>query len=246
MPPRDIQRSAPYQQIADHYRQQIISGGLLDGTRLPGSRELADQWKTTPNTAARALNRLQAEGLIRVLQTGAIVTAAQSITYSPQDRAKAAHTGSTIYPLSERTKVVSASLVQAPDHVAHALGVEPRTPVVQRTRVTIHGDLPVTLSTSWLSADLAAAAPSLLDLARIPGGTIGVIREVTGRTIAVGQDQICARGATADIARHLGVGEGAPVLYGVNCWVDADGNIVEYGEFWVPADRKLSYRYTVD
>ena len=245
MPP-DIHRTAPYQQIADHYRSQILAGELADGARLPGSRELAAQWKTTPNTAARALNRLQAEGLIRVLQTGAIVTAGDSITYSPKDRAEAVHGGGKIYPISERTKVVSASLVQAPEHVAVALGTQPRTPVVQRTRVTFHGELPVTLSTSWLPAEFATAAPQLLDAGRIPGGTIGVVREITGRTVAAGQDQICARGATADIARHLGIGEGAPVLYGVNCWVDQDGEVIEYGEFWVPADRRLSYRYTLD
>lgn len=242
----EIQRTAPYQQIADHYREQITSGALRDGTRLPGSRELAEQWKTTPNTASRALSRLQAEGLIRVLPTGAVVTAGEATTYSPRDRVQAAINHGKIYPPSERTRVVAAELVQAPPHVADALAVAPRTPVVRRSHVTLHGDLPVTLSTSWLTADLAASAPALLRGSRIPGGTINLVRELTGRAVVTGQDQICARIATGDIARHLGVGEGAPVLYGVNWWCDVDGGVIEFGEFWVPADRKLSYRYTAD
>jgi GntR family transcriptional regulator len=242
----EIQRRPPYQQIADHYRAQITSGDLPDGTRLPGSRELAEQWRTTPNTAARALTRLQAEGLIRVLPTGAVVTAADLTTFTPRDRVQSAMARGKIYPPSERTKVIAAELVQAPEHVADALGIDPRIPVVRRSRITLHGDLPVTLSTSWLPADLATAAPALLDTARIEGGTVGLIRELTGRKIVSGHDQLCARGATADVARDLSIGEGAPVLYGRNWWADVEGAVVEYGEFWVPADRMLTYSYSLD
>jgi len=241
----EVRRTAPYQQIAHHYRERIAHGDLAEGTRLPGSRELAEQWKTTPNTAARALTRLQAEGLVRVLPTGAIVTAGEVVTYSPADRVRSMIDRGTIYPSSERTRIISAELVQAPDYISTALAVEPRVPVVKRTRVALRRDLPVTLSTSWLSAELATAAPALLDAtARIPGGTIGLLRELTGRTVVGGQDQICARGADADVARHLGIGEGAPVLYGVNWWADEAGAIIEFGEFWVPPDRKVSYHYT--
>jgi molybdate-binding protein/DNA-binding transcriptional regulator YhcF (GntR family) len=53
-----------YQEIAESLRQQIISGELPPGARLPSVRDTARQWRCTPSTVSRAYRQLAEEGLI--------------------------------------------------------------------------------------------------------------------------------------------------------------------------------------
>ena len=53
-----------YTQIADGYREQILSGILLPEDRLPSVRELASTLTINPNTIQRAYRQLEMEGWI--------------------------------------------------------------------------------------------------------------------------------------------------------------------------------------
>jgi molybdate-binding protein/DNA-binding transcriptional regulator YhcF (GntR family) len=53
-----------YQEIAESLRQQIASGDLQPGARLPSVRDTARQWRCTPGTVSRAYRQLADEGLI--------------------------------------------------------------------------------------------------------------------------------------------------------------------------------------
>ena len=53
-----------YVQIADGFREQILSGILLPEDRLPSVRELAARLTINPNTIQRAYRQLDAEGWI--------------------------------------------------------------------------------------------------------------------------------------------------------------------------------------
>ena len=53
-----------YAQIADGFRDQIRSGVLKDGERLPSVRELAMDLTINPNTIQRAYRELEVQGWI--------------------------------------------------------------------------------------------------------------------------------------------------------------------------------------
>ena len=53
-----------YLQICDGYRQQILSGILQQGERMPSVRELATQLTINPNTIQRAYRELEMGGWI--------------------------------------------------------------------------------------------------------------------------------------------------------------------------------------
>lgn len=53
-----------YQQLQDRLRQQILSGILQKGDRLPSVRELAGNLAINPNTIQRAYRGLEAEGWV--------------------------------------------------------------------------------------------------------------------------------------------------------------------------------------
>ena len=53
-----------YTQITDGFREQILSGVLRSGEKLPSVRELAGNLAINPNTIQRAYRQLEAEGWI--------------------------------------------------------------------------------------------------------------------------------------------------------------------------------------
>ncbi len=53
-----------YQKIYSHLREEIVSGRIPAGVRLPGVRELAEQWETSGNTVIKAVDLLQKDQLI--------------------------------------------------------------------------------------------------------------------------------------------------------------------------------------
>ncbi|MCQ2494158.1 MAG: GntR family transcriptional regulator [Lachnospiraceae bacterium] len=57
-----------YQQIADSFRSDILSGKYKDGEFLPSIRELAKDLKISVITTMKAYEQLQSEGLIIAMQ----------------------------------------------------------------------------------------------------------------------------------------------------------------------------------
>lgn len=53
-----------YTQIVDGFREQIVSGVLRQGDKMPSVRELASQLTINPNTIQRAYRELEIQGWI--------------------------------------------------------------------------------------------------------------------------------------------------------------------------------------
>lgn len=53
-----------YTQVIDGFREQIITGVLRSGERLPSVRELAGELAINPNTIQRSYRQLEAEGWV--------------------------------------------------------------------------------------------------------------------------------------------------------------------------------------
>jgi len=56
---------ALYQQISDQIRRLVALGALRPGDRLPTVRDLAVEARVNRNTAARAIQLLESEGIVR-------------------------------------------------------------------------------------------------------------------------------------------------------------------------------------
>lgn len=61
--------SPVYLQLAAILEEEIISGRIEPGQKLPSVRELAAMSQTNPNTAARAMQELENRGLIETRRT---------------------------------------------------------------------------------------------------------------------------------------------------------------------------------
>ena len=59
-----LQAQSIFLQISDTIKDRILSGEYSADERVPSVRELAEQMEVNPNTAMRAVARLQMEGMI--------------------------------------------------------------------------------------------------------------------------------------------------------------------------------------
>lgn len=228
-----IQRTPPpYVQISTDIREQIHSGQLRPGDVLPSARRLAEDYGVSRATVDKALAGLRAEGIIRAVPRVGTVVADQVPGARVQSGGmrfrRMLTTGRATKP-GERSEILSADLVPAPENVAAALRVEAGSPVIRRRRQFIDDGGVAALSTSWLPGDLAKAVPALLRTERIEGGTIGAISAATGRHPAPGTDTAMARLATEEEAADLGLDTPAAVLVVEARLADEDGVPLEYG-----------------
>ncbi|MGW4412613.1 GntR family transcriptional regulator [Nonomuraea sp. NPDC004702] len=239
------QPGPPYLQVVRHIKDQIERGELQDGDPMPPARQLSRDWNIASATATQVLTTLRVEGFTRaVAGVGTVINTANA-SHTPTDRAQSMRRTGRIYPPHEHAKILTASLVQAPEHVADSLGLAQGAPVIRRQRVTYRGDQPVSASTSWFDGQLAEDAPRLLRTERITQGTFGYVEEITGRAIKTSREQSAAGGATEQDARDLGIPVGSPVLRGRNWMCDGDGRVVEYGEYVAAAGRWQSYEFEI-
>lgn len=56
-----------YVKLADHIAARVAAGDLAVGARLPGERDLADEYGVALGTARRAMRELRDRGLVRTL-----------------------------------------------------------------------------------------------------------------------------------------------------------------------------------
>lgn len=242
MSPR-IERTPPYMQVVQHLKQQILSGELKDGDRLPAVRQIAEEWNLAHATAAKVLATLRGDNL--AVSMPGVGTVVQKVHRGAADRALRMLTTGKIYAPDEYAVITAAGLAPAPAHVAELLGIEAGAQAVRRQRVTHDQSGPVSASTSWFSAEMAELAPALLSTERIRGGTPSAIEEATGRRTHVVDERKTVGTATEEQAEALGIEPGSPVLIGRNTYRDAEGEPIEVGESCAGPNRWFFNRYEV-
>ncbi|MER6286517.1 GntR family transcriptional regulator [Streptomyces sviceus] len=226
---------APYAKIAAHYAELITSGQLPPGTLLPSIKNLSEQWSVSTATAEKALRKLRNEGMVRGIhgigtevldQPGPMSSGSQR-----QDRGR--RTGSS-WGSGERSDSHKADVVPAPLEVAQALGIEPRSDVIRRSRVYRDRHGIVAHSTSWIPARYGKLIPQLANSERLTGGTsLQLIAEATGLPISHRIDTASARLLTAEDTEQLELDPenppAEPVVVMTAKFIDSENNVVEYG-----------------
>jgi molybdate-binding protein/DNA-binding transcriptional regulator YhcF (GntR family) len=89
----DMGNALLYQQIAEHFRQEILNGNLKPGDRLPSLRDMTRQWNCAVSTAQRAYHELAKQGLVtsRAGQGTKVAETLPGITETPLRRAALIH-----------------------------------------------------------------------------------------------------------------------------------------------------------
>jgi GntR family transcriptional regulator len=247
----------PSHRIAGDLREQILTGDLAPGARLPSENDLAGRYATSRPTVRRALERLQGDGLIigeqgrgwfvrpkphvRMLITGSNYRRHRALGL-PGFNAQALEQG-----MSPRQDITEVARISAPPDVAQQLDLDHDSPVIVRRRVFLLDDEPAALTDSYYPASLAAGT-ALEQPGRIKGGAHVIIEDEKGpigRRIAGSVDDITARMPTPDEVAKLRLPQGIPVFRILRTVYDAENRPVEVQETVAAADRH-GFRYEVD
>ncbi|MBF6334403.1 GntR family transcriptional regulator [Nocardia abscessus] len=218
-----------YLQISGHLRELIERGELAPGAEVPSERELAARWKVARPTAAKALNALRQEGIVRSRRGSGTYVAERSALI----RERAPRYGAPS-AAGESVTVLRAEMVEGPREVTDALGLPEASPVIVRKTLCAAGSRSARLITCWLPGAFAEAAAPLLRSEPVPGGVSRYVEAAIGRATAVVRESVGARLAAADERRHLGLSSPSAVLIVHRVGLDARGAALEYREIVHP------------
>lgn len=210
-----------YQRIASELREQIRSGSLKAGDRLPTEAELREQHDVSRNTVRLALAMLQNEGMISSVQgKGTIVRDQIMLTYhaawaESRDRTASDQTDAFNAEMKDQGRKgeyrdFEMRIKSASDRLAARLGVDEGDPLVSRAISRYVDGQPFSLQDSYYPMDIAQEC-GLLSPQDVPGG---VIRAMAAKGHAeVGYvDELTTRMPLPDEARKLGLSTGTPVM----------------------------------
>jgi GntR family transcriptional regulator len=192
-----------YEQIAEWLRRRIDDGTYPPGTRLPGSRDLCEQWGTSRDTVVRALSLLKDEALIVGRQGSGYWVVEQAIGRPAGSRHSGRRRADGGTPFRRLGTPVRE---QPPRHIAEALGLADGGLALRRARLMLDEEgRPYSLAVAWFPLDIADACPKLNAEQAIPEGTTRYVAHCTGRRPAVGSDEESVRLLTAPEAALLAV-----------------------------------------
>lgn len=154
-----------YITIAAHLRDQITTGALAKGARLPSERDLCDQHHVSGITARAAINCLRQEGLVETIRGKGVyvrhvtplVRLSPERYFRPHDRptwvAEAERAGRDVQYTHTLTQTA------APPDIAERLGVEDGAPATRIDYAFTMDDEPVSTSVCWEPLALTGGTP---------------------------------------------------------------------------------------
>ena len=212
-----------WRQITLQLEDQIRSGALPPGSRLPTETQLAEAFDVNRHTLRRALGELSRRGLVSASpRRGTFVSNAR-----------------IDYPIAERTRfsaniaaagrdpggrVIGAKIGTAPADMARWLSIAERSPVVDLEMIRSANELPICWSHHWFPADRFERMPQLVD--RL-GSIVLAFEHLGVKTHRRAATRINARRASAGEQRILQLERGDTVLVVEALNVDGAGEPIQ-------------------
>jgi len=211
---------AKYQEIADRLRDQIDSGALQPGDRLPSEPDLVKMYDASRNTVRLAIALLTNQGLVVTRQgLGTFVNEPAAPFTALLSRVKAqpdGQSGSTMLPPVGNLEIeaeTSRQVVEkspASPSVAEKLEIDAGDLVVIRRRHGSIGGVPWMMMASYFPLDIAEGTP-LEQAGDITIGSIKLLTDLGYEQLGF-VDEIGSRMPNGREFAFFGLSNGTPVL----------------------------------
>jgi GntR family transcriptional regulator len=235
-----IERASPvpyYEQLYDILKDRITSGDFPLGERLPSEHELCREFGLSRATVRQTLSKLESEGFAhRVARRGVFAaTPEPSSGWIVQDTEGFLESQIRHGRTGIDTTVVDARHVAAPTHVSEALRLVAAEEVFAIERVRSLDGAIAMFSTNWFPRDVGSAIAAAQDVLAGTGSVNSTLRGA-GFVTSGAQRVIHALGAPQNVAGHLEIRVGDPVLRIRSLAWDHDDRRFDYYETWVLTD----------
>jgi GntR family transcriptional regulator len=230
----NIKSSVPqYIQIADSLINQIESGDLAPGTRLPSERKLSELFDVNRLTLRRALSRLDAQGLIiRKHGKGNFIAepkierqTKQLISFTNGIKRRGLAPGAKVIHFEQRP--VEAT-------IAKQLKIPVLNPVFYVLRLRMINQEPVMLEQLWVPVN---CFPGLENQDLENRSVYEIMENEYGIMMTRAQRSLEPVIATKFEAEVLGIDTGAPLMMERRLGIDQNSNCVEFSKDLYRGDR---------
>jgi GntR family transcriptional regulator len=206
-----IERNSPiplYYQLKQLLAERISKGEWQPGDMLPTEEQLQDQYELSRTTVRQALRELELEGLISRQRGRGTFVSRPKISHSPDPQFNL-----TRYLIEEGMRpgwqVISAGWIPATDSVAERLSYKNGQRVYQLRRLRLANDEPIGYHIAHVIAELGET----IDESRLDqGGSLDYLRGSGQLEQSYANRTIEAILASDEVARHLDINKGSPIL----------------------------------
>ncbi|WP_439900445.1 GntR family transcriptional regulator [Streptomyces mirabilis] len=250
----DFDRRSLHERIAADLRDDIMSGDLPPGAKLPSTVQLKARFDASNATVQKALQLLKDERLV-VGRAGAAVTVREhrQRTVRPAAYMAPAEPGEPYRWVTEsskggagaRSELLEVAEVVPPADVADALGLAMGGTALLRGQLLLIDDEPVELVKSYYPLDIARDT-AIATRRRIKGGTPALLADL-GHPPRLTVDKVSARVPTQEQYQALQLPSDLPVLRTLRVVYGDDERPVE-ASVLVKAGHlyELRYEFTAD
>jgi GntR family transcriptional regulator len=223
-----------YHRVYRQLAEEIRSGGLRPGERLPSERYICDELGVSRATVRRALEELVADGLVEARGRASFV-AGEALAEPPNALMSLSELGRS-RGLRATARVLERTIRPATIDEAEAFQIAPGTELLDLQRLRMLDGMPISLDQNRVPLRLV---PDAEDLDFTTASLYDAL-ERNGNAPARADYEIEARAAESGEAELLGLEPGAPVLLATTIAVREDGRMVDMGRTVYRADR---YRF---
>lgn len=224
-------------QIREALRASILDGTYREHAQLPSESELVATYGVSRITVRHALAQLQREGLIfKVTGKGTFVSKPKAL----QDLSQLQGFGEAMRRLGRETssQVLGHELLRADTELAERLALDAGDAVIELRRLRYLDRVPVSLDVSYFPASIGE---QLLRADLAGRDVFSILENEIGIALGAAEVSIEAALAGGDIAVHLGIAEGAPLLRIERLTTSAGGRPIDFEYLYYRGDA-MRYR----
>jgi GntR family transcriptional regulator len=212
-----------YYQVYTVLAQRVREGEWSSDTPMPTEQDFSAAFGVSRVTIRKALNMLQEEGL--VLRQQGRGTYALAPPQRRQSRANMSGLLENVADFEQHTKVrmLSFGTVALPEEAARLLEREAGAQVLRIVRVRSDSQSPFSYTTTYVPEPEAR----LLDEATLGNQTVSNALGRAGVVTVAAEQRLSATAAGVEVARHLRIDVGAPLISMTRVMRDESGRPVE-------------------
>ena len=223
-----IDKTSPvpfYYQLRQLLEQAISSGVLGVDHKIPTEAALCERYDVSRTVVRQALSDLEHTGLVVRQKGRGTFVAAPKLSEFVAQTLTSLHEDLSARGERLETTVLRLEVEPVSPHVARMLDLLDSEQIVLLERLRYLRGEPLVVTTAYMPHALCA---SILELDMSDRSLFETYERELGYRLHRGTRAIEARAASAEIAEHLGVREGAPVLAFSGVTYIEDGRAIEY------------------
>jgi GntR family transcriptional regulator len=223
-----IDKASPvpfYYQLRQLLERAVSDGALAEGDQLPTEAALCERFDVSRTVVRQALSDLERTGLVSRFKGKGTFVAPPKLSEFVAQTLTSLHEDLTGRGERLETKVLRLEAEPVSPHVAQMLELPESEQIVLLERVRFLRGEPLVVTTAHMPYALCAP---ILELDMRDRSLFATYERELDLKLHRGTRAIESRAATAEVAHHLGVNEGAPVLVFSGVTYLEDGRPVEY------------------